>query len=146
MWTDVVIGQTPLFAHDSKVLAPPSHAVAQPSHTAQVTMHAPPHEKLTPEDSFKFMLSFDHDKVPLFLLLLLLLLFLLLLLLLLFPIPLHHVRRVLFDPRCAVPDALDCHQRRKGQAHHVQDNVQVCCSDARAPTRSFSHLTRAFPF
>ena len=37
-------------------------------------MHAPPHEKLGPDDSFKFMLSFDHDKVLLLLLLLLLLL------------------------------------------------------------------------
>ena len=45
VWTDVVIGQTPVFAHDSKVM-----------------LHAPPNEKLAQDDSFKFMLSFDHDK------------------------------------------------------------------------------------
>jgi hypothetical protein len=37
VWTDVVIGQTPLFAHDTKVISPPSPA---PHHLTSFAGHA----------------------------------------------------------------------------------------------------------
>lgn len=47
--------------HQSAVPAPAP--ARRRSICAQVTLHAPPNEKLGPDDTFKFMLSFDHDKV-----------------------------------------------------------------------------------